>query len=83
MTNNEKVANIIAFLSILFGEDCAAYEKIMDLSPEYIIEKFERYVLSSRIEYPWGMHPSLRNQVFQAYVNKWSLELKDDNYLGV
>lgn len=74
MTKHEKVANIMAFLSILFDEQ-ECLESIMKFTPEYIIEKFERYVESSRIEYPWGMHPSLRNCVFKRYVDKWELEL--------
>lgn len=79
MTKHEKIANIIAFLSILFGED-EEMKTIMKLNPNYIIEKYERYVESTRVEYPWGMHPSLRNSVFQRYVDKWDLELKDDAY---
>jgi hypothetical protein len=78
MTKHEKVANIMAFLTILFGEDSNAWEKIMDFSPEYIIEKFEGYILSTRIEYPWGMHPTLRNGMFYKYVDKWKLELKHE-----
>ncbi len=78
MTNHEKIANIICFLSILFGEDNEAFNKIMEFHPNYIIEKFERYVLSQRDEYSWGMHPSLRINTFQRYVDKWELELKDN-----
>ena len=51
---------------------------IMKFSPDYIIEKFERYVLSTRTECSWGMHPALRSQVFQRYVDKWALELAND-----
>lgn len=77
MTKHEKVANIMAFLSMLFGEDEQIYA-IMKFSPDYIIEKFERYVEPSRVEYPWGMHPVLRKNIFQKYVDKWELELKDE-----
>lgn len=77
MTKNEKIANIIVFLSILFGEDNEAFEKIMDFNPDYIIEKFERYVLSQRVEYPWGMHPALRKRAFNRYIDKWALELPE------
>lgn len=77
MTKHEKIANIVAFLSILFGED-EEIKTIMKFNPNYIIEKFERYVESTRIEYPWGMHPSLRSHIFQRYVDKWELELKDE-----
>ena len=78
ISKHEKVANIMAFLTILFGEDSNAWEKIMDFSPNYIIEKFESYVLTLRIEYPWGMHPIIRKERFNIYVNKWKLELKDE-----
>ncbi len=75
LSKPEKVANIIAFLLLIFNEDYKALEKIMNFSPDYIIEKFERYVLSSRQEWPWGMHPVLRNGLFQAYVDAWKMEL--------
>jgi len=78
MTKNEKVANIIAFLSLLFGEDWDSFNTIMQFTPDYLIEKFERYVESTNVQYPWGLHPSLRNQCFHSYVDKWELELADD-----
>lgn len=77
MTKHEQVANIIAFLSILFGES-PGINTVMEFSPDYIIEKFNRYIESSRVEYHWGMHPSLRRQIFHLYVDKWELELKDE-----
>jgi len=77
MTKHEKIANIIAFFSIIFGESNAAWQEVMNLNPDYIIEKFERYVLSVSIEYPWGLHPSLRDQRFHRYVDKWELELNE------
>lgn len=78
MTNHEKVANIIAFFVLMFGEDSDAWHSVMQLSPNYIIEKFERYILSLRVEYPWGMHASLKSHIFNAYVDKWELELKEN-----
>jgi len=78
LTKHEKVANIVVFFSIMFGEDDAAWDALMKLNPEYIIEKFDRYVLSMSIAYPWGMHPSLRDVRFQRYVDKWELDLKDN-----
>lgn len=78
MTNHEKVANIVAFFAIMFGEDSEAWNAVMPLNPNYIIEKFERYVISMGVQYPWGMHPSLRNHLFNRYVDKWKLELAED-----
>lgn len=83
LTKNEKIANIIAFLLIMFNENQSALESIIEFPPDYIIEKFERYVLSSRVEYPWGLHPSLRNNLFHNYIDKWELELKDELFYEV
>lgn len=80
MTKHEKVANIIAFFAIMFGEEHPhAWQALMGFHPDYIIEKFERYVESMRVEYPWGMHPSLRSHRFNAYTDKWRLDLKDES----
>jgi len=78
MTKNEQTANVIAFLAILFGENNEVWNEIMNLTPDYIIEKFDRYILSMRTEYPWGMHPSLRSMRFNRYLDKWGLELKEN-----
>lgn len=78
MTKHEQIANVMSFLSILFGEDEVTWKTIMDFDPDYIIEKFDRYILSSKVEYPWGLHPSLRNQLFHLYVDKWKLELENE-----
>lgn len=78
MTKHEKVANIIAFFAIMFGEDSPAWNAVMELNPNYIIEKFERYVLTQNAQYPWGMHPSLRRRVFHRYVDKWELDLQEN-----
>ena len=77
MTKHEQAANITAFLCILFGED-AEIAAIMNYSPQYVIEKFERYIETTRVEYPWGMHPALRSGLFRRYVDKWELEIKDE-----
>lgn len=78
LTKPQKVANILAFLAILGDEDVYFHDAVMRLSPDYIIEKFERYVESTRVEYPWGIHPVLKQEVFQRYVDKWKLELSDE-----
>jgi hypothetical protein len=77
LSKNEKVANVIAFLSILFGED-EQMNAVMNFSPDHIIEKFERYVLSSRTEYQLGLHPLLRSKIFEQYMHKWGVLLKDE-----
>lgn len=62
---------------ILFGDDRDVCNKIMEFNPDYVIEKFNRYILSTKKEYAWGLHPSLRSFIFHRYVDKWELELKD------
>lgn len=75
MTENEQIANIIAFLAIMVGEE--ASEVIMALNPKYVIEKFNRYILSENPEYEWGMHPNLKAFVFDRYMKKWGINLND------
>ncbi len=77
MTDEEKIKNIFAFLSILFGDDKDCFKKIMDFSPAYLIEKFEAYILSTRSESDWGLHPSLRRRVFNTYCKKYELPITD------
>jgi hypothetical protein len=85
MTDEDKIKNIITFLFIIF---CGAeinpevrnllIVAIMEIPPDYFIEKFERYVLSNMKEHPWGLHLSLRNSVFNRYCKKW--KLNEDQY---
>lgn len=71
MTDKDKLKNIFAFLSILFGEDEHLMNRLMKFSPEYLIEKWERYVETQRVEHPWGMHPNLRTGFFDRYFERW------------
>jgi len=74
--NLDKLKNILAFLSILFGEDIGLNRVLMEMNPHYLIEKWEKYVESIHIEHPWGVHTSLRHTYFDRYFNKWKEELK-------
>lgn len=78
MSDIDKLKNILSFLCILFGES-EFMNAIMNMSPEYILEKYERYVKSDRREWPWGMHPSFKNDVFVKYLVKHKMEFSDDN----
>ncbi len=81
MTKAQKVKNIFAFLSIVFGDDLELSSKILKITPDYLIEKFERYVLSNRYEADWGLHPSLRQGIFDRYCIKHKLEITSyDDY---
>ncbi len=77
MTPNDQLKNILAFLCIIFGEDLILSSELMDKSPKYLLEKWERYIKSEIPESEWGMHPSLRRRVFERYLEKW--EIEDDN----
>ena len=82
MTKDDQVKNIIAFLSIIFGETKVWHEYIMNMPPDYLIEKFNRYILSTRDEHSWGLHPSLRICVFNRYCEKWHLPTEQYTYIG-
>jgi len=74
---HDQIKNIMAFLSILFGESKIWHDEIMKFPPDYIIEKYLRYVLSTRPESEWGLHPLLRNNVFNPYCEKWNIPTKE------
>ena len=74
MTEHEQIKNIIAFLLIIFGENEILSNEIMNLHPEYLIEKFNRYILSNKSESEWGLHPFLRRRLFDRYCEKWEIE---------
>jgi|FreactTroBogLake_1042271.scaffolds.fasta_scaffold37711_1 hypothetical protein len=67
MNKSEKLKNILAFISIIFGEDPYCYGKIFELHPDYLIEKYDRYILSNHPEGDWGIHPILQNSVIKPY----------------
>lgn len=78
MSDTDKLLNILSFLGILFGENVDVMEAVKDLGPEYIIEKYERYVNSDRREWPWGMHPSIKRGDFLSYLQKHNVPQSDD-----
>lgn len=79
LTTEERVKNIFVFLSIIFGEDLNLSEKILEMSPEYLIEKFNRYILSSKAESDWGINPSLRLKIFDKYCRRYKLKITSYN----
>jgi hypothetical protein len=80
MSNSERIANIICFLTLIFGENENLQNMLLEMHPDYLIEKFERYIESSSNEYPWGLHPVLRQHIFHRYTRRWELELQDSGY---
>lgn len=70
MTEQKQIKNIIAFLSILFGDSKLWIDEIMQFPPGYLIEKFNRYIDTCRFSADWGLHPSLRKCVYEPYLIK-------------
>lgn len=74
MNKKDKIKNILTFLCIIFGESFEFLNWLHDnISPEYLIEKYERYIESEIPEYEWGMHPNLKTYIFDEYCAKWNL----------
>jgi hypothetical protein len=74
MTEHQQIKNIIAFLSILFGESALWEDEIMEFYPDYLIDKFNRYIHSAQNQSDWGLNPSLRRQVFNRYCEKYDIQ---------
>lgn len=66
-----KIKNIIAFLLEIFSDDDLVLSSLFEKSPSNLLEKYERYIGSKRDESPWGMHPNLRDKVFNRYCEIW------------
>lgn len=78
MTKDQQIKNIITFLSIIFGEDADFTKQLMEFTPDYLIEKFIRYIKSDIYEADWGLHPSLRRNILNRYCEKYKIEITDD-----
>jgi hypothetical protein len=78
LTKEEKVKNILCFLAIFFGETEIWENVIMNVHPDYLIEKFERYIMSLESKDERGLHPSLRQNVFDRYCDKYKISYRHD-----
>lgn len=78
MSDEDKLKNIFSFLCIMFGNDMDIMERIYQYSPEYIMEKYERYVKSDARQWPWGMHPLIKKGVFSSWLKKHNVEVSED-----
>lgn len=74
MNDAKRIKNIVAFLSILFGESDLWGKEIMQFTPEYLMEKFELYIESNKYSADWGLHPSLRRNIFNRYCKKHKIK---------
>ncbi len=78
MSDVDKLKNVLSFLCILFNEEDNIMEAVFSFSPEYILEKYERYIKSDKIEWPWGMHPCIKHGLFVSWLKKHNVEYSDD-----
>lgn len=81
MTHQQQIKNIIAFLAILFGESKIWADEIMKFPPEYLIEKFNRYIQTTRYGADWGLHPSLKRRVFDEYCRKHDIPCDEYEFI--
>lgn len=73
LPKKDKVKNILCFLIILFGEDLHTMSLLGHFSPNYIIEKYNRYIESALIEHESGIHTNFRTELLDTYCSKWHL----------
>jgi len=66
MIDKNKFKNIIAFCVLMENNN-----GILDKSPDYVLEKFKRYIENSEEDkYKWGLDNNNRLKVTN-YINKW------------
>lgn len=76
--NRDQFLNILAFQVLMAGEDAPAF--LANKAPEYMIEKWERYIKVLPPDGPaweWGLHPILRCGAFDPYVERWKADLDE------
>lgn len=64
---DNKLMNMVAFLVLMQG-----HGGILDKSPDYIMEKFERYVGKDTDAWSWGLD-STNMEVLNQWVQRWIL----------
>lgn len=70
---SDQFKNLLVFLVLIGGEGSP---DLLDMHPEYILEKYYRYVnapLPTGEGWRWGLHPGLR-QVFDEYCLRWKVD---------
>ena len=69
--------NLLAFLSIILNEHSLI---LINQSPDYILEKFSRYIgpaqnIFDSDDHKWGVHPTLYRTTIERYHEKWGTML--------
>lgn len=60
-----KLANLVAFCALMQNNG-----GVIEKSPDYILEKFNRYCTSTRDEVPWGLD-GIRRSIVSDWCKKW------------
>lgn len=64
--NKDEFKNLIAFCILMQNG-----EGIITKSPDYVLEKYERYLETSEKEaWKWGLHP-VSQRLLNEYIGKW------------
>ena len=66
-TENIKLLNIVAFALLMENG-----EGLMSKSPNYVLEKFNKYALSDEIAFMWGLDHA-NSQRLRLWADKWGL----------
>ena len=73
--NKVQFKNLLAFLFIMSNGS-----EIFSKSPDYIIEKANRYLDVKNIrdeeEFYWGLHPALK-KAYDAYCEQWEWQINN------
>lgn len=75
LTNKQKIKKILDFLIIIFGKEINLSNRIMKIPTKYLIEKFERYILSKKHESDDRIHPLLKYKIFYKDCIKYGLKI--------
>lgn len=63
--------NLLNFIALM-----SSSRYVLELSPDYIIEKYRRYInnnpdtISDQINHG-GIHPTIKREVIEPYIEKW------------
>ena len=73
---DDKFLNILAFCILM-----ESGRGILDKSPNYLMEKYIRYVMDKNPEaWRWGLDV-FNVQKFKNYIKKWNIEIEGENLI--
>lgn len=66
--NEIQLLNIVAFCALMQNT-----EGVVSKSPDYILEKFEKYAMQEGVAYHWGLDRE-RQDVVREWAKKWLIK---------